>query len=193
MKPSALDGGVVNRLSARKTAKDIIIPQTGGQSPRGFIPVTYMLPTASPPITMLQKAPSAVAFLQKKVPHIAGNCISNPPEAMDDKTAIMFNLYWAKSRQTPVIIGINILLSKSSFSSGMFGFKALRMSLPNMELNVNIMEFMVETAAAIMLSVTIRARGYGTMDSRRGMALSATDIPGINLDADMPKNTHKRV
>lgn len=62
-----------------------------------------------------------------------------------------------------------------------------------MELRVNIIEFIVETAAAIMLSVTINAKGCGTMDKRRGMALSAAGMPGSNLDAEIPKNTHKRV
>lgn len=117
MKMSVLGGGVVKRLRATKTKKETAIPHTGGQIPKGFAPVIYMVPTEIPPITMLQNAPSAVAFFQKKVPQIDGSCMSRPPEAIEDSIAIILNLYWANTRQIPVITGINVLLRISSFCS----------------------------------------------------------------------------
>ncbi len=90
-------------------------------------------------------------------------------------------------RQAMVMMGMNALLRTISVFSSRLGKAPLRMSLPNMELKVRIMEFIVDTAAAMMLRVTTSASAGGTRERTAAMALSAVSSPGFRTAAENPR------
>ena len=142
--------------------------------------------------TMPAIAPAAVPRFQKNAPAMAGNCAIRPAEAMEESTAINPRRMFANTKQATVSTGLSNLPQASSFSSER-GKNALRRSLPNIELNVRMMEFSVDTAAAKMLRTTSRARPRGTFVRRAAMALSGLDSPGTRRAAESPRATQRTV
>ena len=164
------------------------IPHMAGHKPKGLILVKYNTPVTRQPKIMLVVAALALVFFQKKAPKVAGTNWSRYAELVTESSTIKPKGLSEKRTSKTMIIPITIFPNLRDSSSEALGLRFLYMSMVAIELRVKSIESEVETAAAKILTITMRANGAGTSPNSVGMARSGLDRFGIKSLEAKPRS-----